>query len=112
MKVVANGFQACRDGNYTCKNTQDSGHFGVINVRRGFRLNVTMRRIRRNTKGEPFHATCAIKDFKVNEVGRCIISCTNQRIIWILFNAKELLSNSTETRSGILYCNAIGSVVC
>ena len=100
MKVVINALQASLDGNYTCKNTQDSGHFGVINVRRGFRLNVTMRRIRRNTKGEPFHATCAIKDFKVNEVGRCIMSCTNQRIIWIRFSAKELPSNSIETRRG------------
>ena len=100
MKVVINVLQAPLDGNYTCKNIQDSGHFGVINVRKGFRLNVTMKRILRNTKGEPFHATCAIKDFKVNEVGRCIISCTNQRIIWNRFNAKELLSNSIETRRG------------
>ena len=101
MKVVINALQAPLDGNYTCKNIQDIGHFGAINVGKGFRLDVTMKRILRNTKGEPFHATCAIKVFKVNEVGRCIMSCTNQRIIWIRLKAKELLSNSIETRRGV-----------
>ena len=88
VKVVINALQALWDGNYTCKSTQDSGHFGVINVGRDFLSSVIMRHMLQNMKGEPFRVTCAIKDLKVNEGGRCIMFSINQKIICFRCEAK------------------------